>query len=57
MVTKDFKGPKPFTPIQPVALGPRERFQFRCRNYALGMLSMRRKDPAADEDRFAGREE
>lgn len=26
-----FKEPRPFSPVQPVALGPQERFRFRCR--------------------------
>jgi uncharacterized protein len=30
-MTEPFKEPKPFSPVQPVALGPQERFRFECR--------------------------
>lgn len=29
-MTDEFREPKPFSPVQPVALGPEERFRFRC---------------------------
>lgn len=30
-MSEPFKEPKPATPVQPVALGPQERFRFQCR--------------------------